>query len=45
MPLALTPQEKKVLGFTLLLFLFGLCVLGLKRCSGPEPLPPSRIAQ
>jgi hypothetical protein len=36
MPVSLTPQEKKVLGFVLFLLVFGLVVLGVKHWRGDE---------
>jgi hypothetical protein len=37
MPIALTSQEKKVLGFIVLMVALGLVMLGLKRLSASKP--------
>ncbi|HJT23579.1 MAG TPA: hypothetical protein VJ873_03330 [bacterium] len=39
MPIALTSQEKKVLGFLAVMVALGLVMLGIKRLAGPESKP------
>ena len=40
MGISLTPQEKKVLGFVLFLFVFGLAVMGVKHWLGRTDSKP-----